>query len=289
MSSDRNHHGRVLWLNGRFLPVEQAGISPFDRGFLYGDGLFETLRADQGQLLYWKDHLERIRESAACLRIECDWNADWRGIFAELLLRNALQKDVASAKVVLTRGVVHGMGLPDAAQATVCLTVQPYQAPDDSTYATGWKLHIFREGFSPPLARYKTLNYLYHLLARQRAVDAGCDEAIILDDRGKVAETAAGSLLVKEDGRWARPASPYQLVGTTVSRVSHLLAQRGHSVSSRDMDPEDLASAETVWVCNSLMGIMPVGEVDGRPLRSPSGDLAACLREAFFERGSLLI
>ena len=115
------------------------------------------------------------------------------------------------------------MGLPQSWGSTLCLTVKKYHGPDESQYAAGWRLTVFPERYCSPLARHKTLNYLYHLTARQFALDAGFDEAIILDANRWISETAAGSLLVRAGGRWCRPASPYQLAGTTVVQVSGLL------------------------------------------------------------------
>ena len=177
------------------------------------------------------------------------------------------------------------MGLPKSQNSTICLTVQRYDGPDGSQYAAGWRLNIFPDRYSSPLARHKTLNYLYHLAARQFALDAGYDEAIILDAHGKVAETAAGSLLVRAGGRWSRPASFHQLAGTTVLQVSGLLEELGETVSVRDLGPEDIAAADSVWVCNSLMGIMAVTEIEGRPLPTVLSDLASGLREDLFQRG----
>jgi branched-subunit amino acid aminotransferase/4-amino-4-deoxychorismate lyase len=177
------------------------------------------------------------------------------------------------------------MGWPPAQHPTLCIAVQKYHGPEDASYAKGWRSTVFREGYAPPLARHKTLNYLYYMTAGQHALDTGYDEAIILDAHGKVSETAIGSLLVKTGGRWWRPASPYQLYGTTAIRVSELLMERGDLVAERDLEPHDLAEAEAVWVCNSLMGIMPLCEVEGRPLASPLIEQAAKMRATLFERG----
>ncbi|MEW6351867.1 MAG: aminotransferase class IV [Thermodesulfobacteriota bacterium] len=275
----------VLWLNGRLVSEDEARISPFDRGWLYGDGLFETMRAEQGLVLYLADHLHRLTRSAAFLGIPWNHALDWAAIFRELLFRNGLRGEVAAAKIVLTRGVAAGLGLPAAESPTVCLTVRKYEEPDDSSYRAGWRLTFFREGYAPPLARHKTLNYLYYLTARQNALDRGYDEAIVLDAQGRVSEAAAGSLLVRIDGTWFRPGPEYQLPGITATRASELLRIDGESVSQRDLAPRDVAQAETIWVCNSLMGVMPVTEVEGEPVCSPAVEQASRVRQALFARG----
>lgn len=283
MTGPPSDRAQIIWLNGRFIPEEQAVISPFDRGFLYGDGLFETMRAQCGEVLYLRNHLERLRASAECLRIRCDFSLDWEHLFRQLLDRNGLADDIAAAKIVLTRGVAPGMGLPAATDPTLCLTVTRYSGPDSSTYAQGWNLVVFPHGYSPPLASHKSLNYLYYMQARQYALDRGADEAVILDCGGGVAETAAGSLLIRNERAWWRPASEFQLHGTTVEVVSALLAEKGSPVSRRDFRPDDLYTADTIWVVNSLMGIMPVRELEGRPVPSPAVLEADGLRKALLE------
>jgi branched-chain amino acid aminotransferase/para-aminobenzoate synthetase component 1 len=136
------------------------------------------------------------------------------------------------------------------------------------------------------LARHKSLNYLFYLVARQAAVDAGADEAVILDAGGHVTETAAGSLLARTDGRWWTPQSPDQLPGITLDQIRRLLRERGQAVDSRTAVPEDLAGAQTVWVLNSLMGIMPVRSVDDHEFPIPAAGEAEVLRTQLFSRGA---
>lgn len=274
----------IVWLNGQFIPAGQAVISPFDRGFLYGDGLFETMRAQHGTVLYLEEHLERLRESAEFLRIKCKLSLRWQHLFRELLHRNGLDHGIAAAKIVLTRGIAPGMGLPAEHGPTLCLMVHAYNGPDSSTYGHGWKLAVFPQGYSPPLSRHKSLNYLYYMLARQYALDRDADEAVILDSVGNVAETAAGSLFIRIDDSWWRPASQYQLRGTTTELISTLLAAKGSPVTPRDLRPDDLSSAGTIWVVNSLMGIMPIREVEGHPIPFPAAEEAAWLRDALFRQ-----
>jgi branched-chain amino acid aminotransferase len=123
-------------------------------------------------------------------------------------------------------------------------------------------------------------------VARQAAVDAGADEAVVLDTGGHVAETAAGSLLARTDGGWWTPRSPYQLPSITLEQVRRLLGECGETVDSRLAVPDDLAEAQTIWVLNSLMGIMPVRSVDDHELSTPAAGNAEVLRTQLFSRGA---
>lgn len=276
--------GQILWLNGRFVELEKARLSPLDRGFLYGDGLFETMRAQKGSVLCLAAHLERLHRSLAELRISSPPRLNWQTVLRELLSRNGLLDDTATVKIIVTRGPCAGPGLPPDAHPTVCILVQRYVPPTPELYQKGWRLHVFREGFSPPLASRKTLNYLYFLVARQAAMDAGMDEALILDHHGRVAETSVGCLLARSHGRWWTPASPYQLSGVTVAAVSDLLHSEGAKVERRPCALEELLSARTVWVLNSLMLVMPVREIDGQPVGDPAFLEASRMRKSLVSR-----
>jgi branched-chain amino acid aminotransferase/para-aminobenzoate synthetase component 1 len=276
-----------VYLDGQILALGDARISPLDRGFQYGDGVFTTLRAESGRPLYLSEHLARLTRSLEDLRIpvEALHSMDWPHILGALLRRNNLAAGPAAVKICVSRGPALPLGLPPAVRPTVFIQARPYQPPGLDDYSRGWRLHVYREGCAPPLARHKSLNYLYYLVARQAAVDAGADEAVILDAGGQVAETAAGSLLARTGGRWWTPQSPYQLPGITLDQVRRLLAERGQPVDSRTAAPEDLAGAQTAWVVNSLMGIMPVRSVDGRELAIPAAEEAETLRTQLFSHG----
>jgi branched-chain amino acid aminotransferase len=270
----------IVWLNGQFVSASQAAVSPFDRGFLYGDGLFETMRSQNGRVLFLDDHLQRLNTSLRTLRIQLFPYA-WQELIDELLSRNHLANEIASVKIIVTRGVCQGLGLPESKLPTICLTAHAYQPPAEEIYKRGWRLQVFGNGFSPPLAKFKSLNYLFFLAARQAALESGADEALILDPHGSVTETSTGSILARTGKTWWTPASKYQLPGITISRLTWILAAKGETVQRLESTLEDLLSAETVWVLNSLLGIMPVYEIAGQT-KDPAAEAAAKLRYSFF-------
>ena len=304
-----------VFLNGRIVPLHEARMSPLDRGFLYGDGIFTTMRAENGQVLYLHEHLNRLRQSLLELRLNPDlalhdhtvplpetheksslspllqeggWGdflVDWKDILEDLLYQNSLAEEIAAVKIIITRGISAQLGLPTPEHATVFIHARRYDPPAPGTYRKGWQLHVFRDGFAPSLARYKSLNYLYYLTARQAALDAGADEAVVLDNQGKVTETAAGSLLLRTAGQWWTPVSPCQLSGITLAQVIQLLEETGQTVAKRSADAEELFSAETIWVLNSLLGIMPLSGLEGAPIAEPASEEAGRLRELLFTRG----
>jgi branched-chain amino acid aminotransferase len=278
-----------VWFEGHLMSLREVRISPLDRGFLYGDGLFTTLRAESGRPLYMGEHLARLAHSMSELRISADAlrQLEWPDVLGQLLRRNGLRVGPAAVKIVITRGVTSMLGLPEAVRPTIFIQARPYRPPGPDQYGHGWRLRICRKDHAPPLARHKSLNYLYYLMARQDALDAGADEAVILDAHGHVTETAAGSLLVRTGGGWWTPRSPYQLPGVTLAQVVGLWRERGQAVETRAATPEDLYQAETIWVLNSLMGIMPARSVDDHELPGEGNEEAPALRKELFRRGAV--
>jgi len=283
MTADPQPIGTFLWANGALTPADSFTISILDRGLQYADGLFETLRAQKGRVLFLSRHVERLVRSMACFRMGTEGLPDWDSVIPELLDANGLNRGIAAVKIVVTRGISEGLGLPASDAPSVMITARPYRPPSEVSYSEGWRLAVCRDGFAPPLAMHKSLNYLFHLMARQHALDQGADEAVILDASGRVAETAAGSLLLNLEGTWCRPDSPYQLPGVTIEAVCRELQSRGGHVELRSIDVADLHRAESIYVLNSLMLVMPVRSVDGRDLSRPDPALAAFLRQRLLD------
>ncbi len=279
MGAAMSESGTIVWANGAFNSLDACRISPLDRGFQYGDGLFETLRAQDGRILFLSEHVERLMQSMSALRMGTSGCPDWNSVLPELVKRNGLGEGAAAVKIMVTRGPSGGMGIPATDSPTTLMTCRRYHPPTEYRYAEGWRLIVSRDGYASPLGMHKSLNYLFYLVARQGAIDAGADEAVILDAAGAVTETAAGSLLCCTSGRWWAPFSRYQLPGITLQAVRNVMGQMGWEIESREASPADLSKAETIFVLNSLMLVMPVRSLEGAPLRRPAPDQADLLRQ----------
>ncbi len=247
--------GRILWLNGSFVAEDDARVSPLDRGFLYGDALFETLRAQDGQPLYVADHLKRLRDG--CRRIQ------------------------------ITRGRAEGLGLPAPHAPTLLAMAAPYHPPSERDYEQGRRLHLVGGIFTPPLSPFKTGNYLAYLQAGQAARDAGFDEALLEDKDGTLAETSTGSLLFLKEGTCTLSASPFRLPGTAEQRIACMFHDDGWQVIRASVTEKDIPSYEALWITNSLMGILPVRAVDQYRFPRLFRRKAARYRERFFREGRL--
>jgi branched-chain amino acid aminotransferase len=255
-----------VWLNDGLIPVSQARVPVHDRGFLYGDGLFETLRADDGRVHFLTEHLGRLRASALAFRLSFPENTPWQERLAQLLAANGLSRGPARVKILLTRGVAPGLGLPSGCRPTLVIYAEAYTPPSPEAYAAGWPVVVFPEGRSTFVGRHKSLNYLFYLAARQFALDQGAQEALILEADGLVSEGAATSLIYLNQGHYYLPASASALPGVTVTVLGRGLAARGLPLKTRRTTVAQLQAADGLWLANSLMGLIPVAAVNGTPL-----------------------
>ena len=268
---------QFVWLNDGLIPISQARVSVSDRGFLYGDGLFETLRADSGRVHFLNEHLERLAASARAFRLPFPADFAWQDRLAQLLAANGLSQGPARVKILLTRGVAEGLGLPEECRPTLVIYAQPYIPPSSEEYDAGWPVVIFPEGRSTFVGRHKSLNYLFYLAARQFALDQGAKEALILEADGLVSEGAATSLVYLYQGQYYTPASASALPGVTVTVLGRGLAARGLNLKARRTTLAQLQAADGLWLANSLMGLMPVAAVNGAPV--PLNPATAFLQE----------
>ncbi len=266
----------IVWLNNEFAREDEAKISISDRGILYGDGFFTTMRAEEGNVFFLDYHLERISGSCRSFYIRFPEILKDHNIYKTLLAKNGLQNSIAVVKLVITRGKDRTIGLPEGNAPTCIITVRQYNLPDPDVYSRGWNLVSFDFPRISPLAKHKTLNYLYNLWARQYAVDAGADEALLIDPDLFIAETATGTVVVRFEDGWFTPVLPGNgagiLPGVTLRMLRMILERDGIYITPRCIRLKELNRARDVWVLNSLMGVMPVNSVDGVKLPQDSKD-----------------
>ena len=271
-----------VWLNDELLPLDRAVVSVNDRGFLYGDGFFETLRAENGRPQFLQEHLARLRASALAFRIPFPEDFPWTERLGGLLAANGLERGPARLKILLSRGAAPALGLPGETRPTLVIWAQSYTPPTPEEYARGWVLATFPERRTTFIGRHKSLNYLFYLAARQYALDRGANEALILEADGLVSEGAATSLVYTRDGGFYTPEAPSALPGVTLEVLGRGLERRGLALTYLPTTLNQIAQAEGLWLTNSLVGIMPVSSLDGRalPLSLATGMLQEYLKES---------
>jgi len=255
-----------VWLNGEILPEQEACLSPLDRGFLYGDGLFETMKAREDRIDFLQPHLERLRAGASCLRIPFPEGFDFEAASGKLLEMNGIRGE-ASVKICLSRGRHSGkVSLHRSATPTLVLLASPFAVPSAETWERGLALSVepeCRQNETSLLSGIKSLNYLFHLLARTRAQDRGFEEAILLNSAGEVCECTSANLFLLRAGRLQTPALACGLLpGVLRAALLTCLREEGIPVSEESIPAAALAECEEVFATNSLLEIMPVGRID---------------------------
>lgn len=228
------------YVNGRFVPEAQARVSIFDRGFLYGDGVFETMRVYEGKLFRASQHLGRLFVGLRALGMES--------------LLSAEELRAALAALIRYNNVSDGVARIQQSRDSVVVTVQPRRFAPQQLQAIVSTIRIDGQ-----LSRYKTANRLPYILAQREAKLQEADDAVLLNTAGKVAEFTASNLFVAKDGElFTPPLSDGPLPGITRGAVLLLAAQLQVPARERSFGPDFLKAADEVFATNSLIEIAPV-------------------------------
>lgn len=259
----------IVFLNGQFVPEADAKVSVFDRSFLYGDGLFESVRVYAGKAFRWPQHLERLHAGAKFLGIRLPFSdAELTAAATELLTRNAMTE--ANLRLVLSRGVgPRGYSPKGADSPTLVMTLHPAPAVSPEK-PMRWELitSSFRIPAGDRLATFKTANKLAQVLARAEAEERGADEALLLNTDGRFAEAASSNLFWIENGVvCTTPLAEGLLAGVTRAFVLELAGQLGLPTAERSCRLWQLQQAEGVFLTTSSLEIVPAIALDGVPLR----------------------
>lgn len=252
----------IVYLNGQFLPLNQAKVSVMDRGFLFGDGVYEVIPVYGGRPLRLDEHMQRLTNSLAGIRMQPPLsNAEWSGVFSRLI--QGLEDQ--SIYLQVTRGVApkRDHAIPPDIEPTVfamCTPIAPLPVDGIRT--------ITVDDIRWDWCHIKAITLLSNVLLRQEAIDRGCTEAILVRD-GYAIEGAASNLFVLVDGVLVTPPKSNELLpGITRDLVLELAVQHGIPAQERRIALDELMSAPEIWMTSSTREIMPVIELDGAPVGS---------------------
>jgi D-alanine transaminase len=254
-----------VYLNGEFLPLPEAKVSVLDRGFIFGDGVYEVIPVYAGRLFRLPHHLQRLDHSLAAVHLANPIAHDrWRQILEELVLRNGGGEQ--SLYLQVTRGVAaRDLSISAATTPTVVAMSTPVQAVDEQQLYRGCRA-ITIEDIRWQQCHIKAITLLPNILLRQQALEAGADEAIMLRD-GEVTEgTASNIFMVQEGVVTTPPKGELLLPGITRDLVVELCRRHGIPCEERPIDADTLAEAEEIWLTSSTREIMPIIELDHRPV-----------------------
>jgi branched-chain amino acid aminotransferase len=260
---------QIVYLNGSLVPLSQANISPMDYGFLYGYGLFETMRAYGGHVFRLDNHLSRLVTSAESLGIPTI-TPDLKEAVTAVLEANKL----GDARIRIAVSIGEGGIAPDTRQCrkpTVLIMAEGYKPRPESVYKTGFKAiisSIIRYSRSP-LSGTKSANYMENILAKQEAIAAGADEAICLNENGFLGEASMSNIFFITGDILMTPSPESGILpGITRETVVELASRLGIITIERCVTMAELLQAKEAFLTNSLIEVMPLTEVDGKTIAS---------------------
>ena len=274
--ADVTQHGpQELYLNGRFVPPEQATLSVMDRGFLFGDGVYEVIPAYGGVPRREAAHLRRLTNSLRGIRLQPPLTDDaWSAIFRRLLAPASCSEPSTdpstelgtdqSIYVQVTRGAAptRDHRFPAAAEPTVLAMVKPLN-PRAQSVAEQGVAAIVRDDFRWGRCDIKSVALLAAVLLRQEAHEADAEEAILMRD-GRAVEGSTSNLFIVSDGRLLTPPpSRYLLAGITRELTLELARGAGIDCEERDISLDALQAADEIWLTSSTREVMPVTRLDG--------------------------
>ena len=256
----------IVYLNGSLIPRSEARVSVFDHGFLYGYGLFETMRAYHGTIFQLERHLKRLLNSAQVIGMGPSLTEiDLGKACIDTLRANAL-KD-ARIRLTISRGEIDsfpGYGITN--MPTVLVTARNYSALPAETYDRGFKAVVssLRQYSQSPLPGIKSTNYLLNTLAKMEAEAAGMDEALLLNEHGFITEGSISNVFFATSKSLVTPALESGILpGITREVVMELAGELGINVSEGEVRLQDLKRFDEAFLTNSVVEIMPLVEVRG--------------------------
>ncbi len=276
----------LVMLDGELRSPEEARVSVFDRGFLFGDSVFETVRTYGGRPFRLEEHLQRLERSADRVFIELPASLD--------TLAQEVAESIASAgnpesyvRIVVTRGS-GPLGLDSGFEAkpTRVVIVAPLSPPPPSFYVDGIKVVTYRtqrNAEGTEAAGAKVGNYLVAVLAMRQARAHGAAEALIVDAAGTITEGASSNVFALIDGEWVTPPEDAGILpGITRRTILEVCKEQSAPVRLRALSLDDMARAQEVFVCSSIREILPVVSIDGRSVGGGTpGELTRSLLAQF--------
>jgi branched-chain amino acid aminotransferase len=258
----------LVYIDGELVPKSQAKISVFDHGFLYGDGVFESILVTNGVAFKLKEHVDRLYDSAKAICLDIPMSKEEMiKTVVDVVRANGLRD--AYVRLVVTRGVGDlGLDPRKCQKPTVVIIVDKIKLYGEEALSKGLTAIISsvrRDRVDATTHEVKSMNYLNNILAKLEANAVGADEAIMLDDRGFVCEgTADNVFIVKKGVIYTPPRTSGALPGITRARVMKLAEELGYKVVEKDITPVELLTADEVFLTGTAAGIVPVTKVAGR-------------------------
>jgi len=255
----------IVYLNGKFMPIEEAHVPVLDRGFIFGDGIYEVIPVYSGHPFRLAEHLQRLQHSLDKVRIENPFDdPEWGRLIGEIIQRNA--GDDQSIYLQVTRGVAkRDHAFPKGVKPTVFMMSSPLVTPAPALVESGIACVTARD-YRWLNCDIKSVSLLGNCLLRQLSVDAGAGETILFRD-GKLTEASASNVFVVRDGVLLTPPKDnLVLPGITYDVVLEIARAREFQIEVRPVDETEVRTADEIWVTSSTKEVLAVTTLDGKPV-----------------------
>ncbi|MBT9546528.1 MAG: aminotransferase class IV [Candidatus Sericytochromatia bacterium] len=278
-------------INGEVLPLEQAQVPVNDRSFLFGDSLYEVVATYQGKPFFTRDHLQRLRATAAGIYFELPWNDAW----FEHQIRTGLDQlhlepgHEAYVRIVVSRGSGDfNIDIDTVETPPFCVSIFKPSPPMNPRYREkGFVLAVPETRRNSPRSlnpAFKTGNYLNNILCLREAKAQGADDALILDLDGDVTELTTSNFFIVKNGEvWTAPLDVGILDGITRRYLIQVAQALGLTVQEKRFTLADVLSADEAFVSSTLKGAMPVWQVNGQVIREGYGEINAAVDQAYWQ------
>src|SRR5216684_1230327 len=258
----------LVYIDGEYHPKGNAKISVYDHGLLYGDGVFEGIRAYNGIVFHLRDHIERLFEGLRVTRINVTLSKEeMANVVVEALRKNNMMD--AYIRLVVTRGRGNlGLDPRSSPKPSVIIMTEPVALAQGKEAREKGKTAIIssyrRDMVDGTSHELKSLNYIQSVLSKFQAIDAGTDEVVMLDHRGMVSEFHGSNLFLVKQGILHTPTSAAGILhGVTRARVLKLAEELGYEVRERDITPYELMTADEAFLTGTMAEVVPVVKIHG--------------------------
>lgn len=276
---------RVVLIDGQSVPADKACISVYDRGFLYGDSVFETIRTYAGKLFALEEHLNRLADSAEKMGFSLPVSQEVLAQETRRGVAQAQHEGETYARVMVTRGTGPlGLDTALAEGPSRVILIQELQMPPVEHYRDGISaLCVETVRASDAANSAKIGNYLASALALRAAREAGAAEALVVNRDGFVVEGTTSNIFAVADGRIITPAIEVGiLAGITRANVLQLLAEQQIDVELRALTPDALRGLDELFLTSSIREVLPIVRVDGEPIGTGQpGEITRKIHRAF--------
>ncbi len=263
---------KIVYLNGRYVPIEEATVSVMDRGFLFGDGVYEVVPVIVNKMLRLDEHLTRLQNSLDRISLINPYdNSEWENIFSTLLIKNtgedrAIYLQISRGAYVKRDLSISAKGAVDV-PPTVFAMVLPVAPPDNNVADKGISV-ITVDDFRWNACDIKSTSLVANVMLRQQAADAGVEDAILIKN-GLVTEGTASNVFIVKNGICITPPTGRQLLpGITRDLVIEIIKNNTILIEEREIEETELYDADEIWMTSSTREIAPVISLNGKEVGS---------------------